>query len=189
MDGTELEGLNDRQRAFVLAYLKNPNGTQAVISAGYSKNGAEVTAHRLLRHPKIAAFLAKHRKEQQKKGFLVVEDMDRRLDAMTKASIADAYYPTGQLKPINEWPESVRAAVKRIKSFEKQDADGNVVGYAQEIELDSPRGAIELGYKRRGVLKENTVTVNVEQKHDYTEEEIRIAAALVHGKAKAKAGA
>lgn len=49
--------LNVKQRRFVEQYLIDLNGTQAAIRAGYSHNGAEVTGHRLLRHPKIAALV------------------------------------------------------------------------------------------------------------------------------------
>lgn len=38
---------------FVEEYAKDRNGTQAAIRAGYSANGADVTAHRLLSDPRI----------------------------------------------------------------------------------------------------------------------------------------
>ncbi|KKK46635.1 hypothetical protein LCGC14_3163250, partial [marine sediment metagenome] len=47
--------LNPRQQLFVDEYLKDANGTQAVIRAGYSTNGAKVTAHRLLTNPNVQA--------------------------------------------------------------------------------------------------------------------------------------
>lgn len=42
-----------RQWAFIQEYGKDRNATQAAIRAGYSANGAEVTAHRLLSDAKI----------------------------------------------------------------------------------------------------------------------------------------
>lgn len=41
-------GLSPKERKFVAEYLKNPNGTQAAIRAGYAKGSADVTASRLL---------------------------------------------------------------------------------------------------------------------------------------------
>ena len=48
--------LTDRQRAFVLEYLRDLNGTQAAIRAGYAEDRAASTASRLLRRPEIRAF-------------------------------------------------------------------------------------------------------------------------------------
>ena len=44
--------LNPRQAAFVREYLVDLNGTQAAIRAGYSPNGADVQAIRLLGNAK-----------------------------------------------------------------------------------------------------------------------------------------
>lgn len=52
------DDLTPRQRRFALEYLREPNGKQAAIAAGYSAKGAEVTASKLLRVPKVAAFIA-----------------------------------------------------------------------------------------------------------------------------------
>ena len=53
------DGLTQKQRRFCSEYPIDLNGTQAAIRAGYSSNGAEVTGHRLLRNPKVAARIAK----------------------------------------------------------------------------------------------------------------------------------
>lgn len=47
--------LTPRQQRFVDEYLIDLNATQAAIRAGYSKNGAEVTASKLLRVAKVSA--------------------------------------------------------------------------------------------------------------------------------------
>lgn len=46
--GVNLDRMVDRKRKFVSEYVIDLNGTQAAIRAGYSKNGAQVTASRLL---------------------------------------------------------------------------------------------------------------------------------------------
>src|SRR4051812_25203704 len=50
--------LTPKQKRFVAEYLIDLNGTQAVIRAGYSKNGADVQAIRLLGNARIASELA-----------------------------------------------------------------------------------------------------------------------------------
>lgn len=52
-------GLNPKQARFVGEYIKDGNGTQAAIRAGYSPNGADVTASRLLGNPRIYAAVNK----------------------------------------------------------------------------------------------------------------------------------
>lgn len=47
------DGLNHRQYLFCLEYIKDYNGTQAAIRAGYAKNGADVHASRLLDDSRI----------------------------------------------------------------------------------------------------------------------------------------
>jgi phage terminase small subunit len=44
-----------RENRFVSEYLIDQNGVAAAVRAGYSKNGAGVTAHHLLRRPRVAA--------------------------------------------------------------------------------------------------------------------------------------
>lgn len=55
--------LTARQAAFVREYVKDSNGTQAAIRAGYSPKGAHVVANRLLRNitikAKVGGFAAK----------------------------------------------------------------------------------------------------------------------------------
>ena len=53
--------MTERQRRFVSEYLKDGNGAQAAIRAGFSKNGANVTASQLLARPSIALAVAEAR--------------------------------------------------------------------------------------------------------------------------------
>ena len=58
-------GLNDRQIRFCLAILKGENGTNAAKSAGYSERSASAHSTYLLQSPKVAAYIAAHRKQTQ----------------------------------------------------------------------------------------------------------------------------
>ena len=46
----DLSDLNIRQADFVREYLLSGNATEAYVKAGFSPNGAEVSASRLLEH-------------------------------------------------------------------------------------------------------------------------------------------
>ena len=56
---TSSESLDIKRTKFAKSYLKDGNATKAAIVAGYSKNGASVTGHQLLRNPKIRKIIEK----------------------------------------------------------------------------------------------------------------------------------
>jgi phage terminase small subunit len=61
--GNKGETMNERQQRFVHEYVKDFNGTQAAIRAGYSENGAAVQANSLLSNPKIKAAVEERKEE------------------------------------------------------------------------------------------------------------------------------
>ena len=84
------DSLSPKHKAFCLEYIKDLNGTQAAIRAGYSKNCARGTASTLLTYPNIKAKISELMKDREKKtkitaqkvvqeiakkGFLKKEDM------------------------------------------------------------------------------------------------------------------
>lgn len=54
----DAEGLLPRQARFVVEYCKDFNGTQALVRAGYSKNGANRQVSAILSNPVIACAIA-----------------------------------------------------------------------------------------------------------------------------------
>lgn len=71
--------LNDKQLRFVYEYLKDSNGKQAAIRAGYSKKSAEVQASRLLSNAKVKAAVAEGQKFISEKTETEAEYVRRRL--------------------------------------------------------------------------------------------------------------
>ena len=57
--------LNEQHQLFVEKYVELAHGTQAAIAAGYSENGAHVTASRLLKTVKIQEAIQELREERQ----------------------------------------------------------------------------------------------------------------------------
>lgn len=81
-------GLQPRQRAFVTEYLKDHNGAQAAIRAGYSVNGASVQAHHLLSNPKILGLIEAKLVKAEEKAQINVEEIVGELAEMFKAKTA-----------------------------------------------------------------------------------------------------
>lgn len=55
------KGHNLKRERFILEYLKDGNGTQAAIRAGYSRRSAHTQAYELLRVPEVQAAIRKAR--------------------------------------------------------------------------------------------------------------------------------
>ena len=77
------------QARFVQEYLKDLNGTQAVIRSGYSETGAAVTANRLLTNPNIMALVEKGRLSIAKRNDVTVDRIVQEYARIAFADIRD----------------------------------------------------------------------------------------------------
>ena len=67
--------LSDKHKAFCHEYIKDMNGTQAYIRAGYSEKGARVSASQLLSNPNIQEYLAELVQEKFDKANVTTEEI------------------------------------------------------------------------------------------------------------------
>ena len=108
-------GLTPRQQAFVAEYLKDLNGRQAALRAGYAAAGAEVQASRLLRTRNVAAAIAKGQAERAERNHI---DADRVLQEVLRVALADPrrlFHADGTPKPIHELDDDTAAAVAAVE--------------------------------------------------------------------------
>lgn len=79
-----------RERKFCLLYLANgQDAKHAYIDAGYSPNGAAVTAHQALKRPHIKNFIAKHIKKVEKKMEITIEYKIKKLKQCIEAAMIE----------------------------------------------------------------------------------------------------
>lgn len=136
--------LTEKQAAFVQAYLIDPNGKKAAISAGYAAGSAEVTAAKLLRVPKVAAELNRRRVALQVQSGVTPEKV---LAELAKLGFAD-------IRQVIEWhaverqlfdekgePADVPAVVVSIK--DSDDMSGDAAAAIAEVS-QSKDGAIKV---------------------------------------------
>lgn len=113
------DGLSERQVRFVEAYLIEPNATQAAITAGYSKNGAEVQGNRLLRNAKVSQAIAKARTKRTERARKTADDVLRELERIAFMDFRDlaSWDESGiRFKPSEELSDDAAATLKSLES-------------------------------------------------------------------------
>ncbi|SDG45545.1 Phage terminase, small subunit [Bradyrhizobium sp. Rc2d] len=103
--------LTAKQQRFVENYLLDLNSTQAAIRAGYSKGTADKQGPRLLSNPEVKAAIDAAKSARSERTQVDADWMLRRLVDEAEADLADFYDGTGDLKPIEEWPEIWRQSL------------------------------------------------------------------------------
>jgi phage terminase small subunit len=130
---------SDKHEIFCLEYMKDMNGTQAAIRAGYSKKTARVSASRLLSNPAIASRVRELK--QQKKESVVVET-DFILEGLIE--LANRCM---QKVPVLEWNYAKR-------SFE-QATDPDTGEGVWQFDSKGAAKAFELLGKHKGVFEKD----------------------------------
>ena len=93
-DPLDLSHLSIKQAAFVREYLLTGNATEAYVKAGFSPNGAEVSASRMLRNAKVAAAIAAGRKKVEERAEAM---FNLRLDDILRKLVAQAFGDRNEL--------------------------------------------------------------------------------------------
>ncbi len=76
--------LTAKQRAFCLEYLKDFNGTQAAIRAGYSKQSANEQAAKMLAKVSIQNEIARQNAKVEKTNIMTIQEIQERLTAIAR---------------------------------------------------------------------------------------------------------
>lgn len=84
MNLSEQINLTPKQRLFCLEYLKDFNGTQAAIRAGYSKKTANEQASRMLANVNIQKIIMENNKKVEKSSIMDIQEIQERLTAAAR---------------------------------------------------------------------------------------------------------
>lgn len=151
--------LTPRQWRFISEYLIDLNGTQAAIRAGYSENGADVAAIRLLGNVRIAAEIAKHNDKRAKKVGLEAEGVLDELRKLVYGDTRKLYKDDGiTLKQPHEWDDDTAACVAGVEVTEEFAGKGDqreLVGYTKRVKQWDKLGAIDKAMKHLGLFEKD----------------------------------
>lgn len=135
--------LTFQQRAFVVEFVKDENGTEAAKRAGYSERSAHVQASRLLKDDKVLAAIEVQLKAQEIRHLATP---DRIIAEMARISFADTrtlYDAEGNILPPSKWPDDIAAAIAGVEVDELKDDNGAVIGYTKKVKLWDKGKALE----------------------------------------------
>ena len=131
--------LTPKQAAFVQEYLKDLNGTQAAIRAGYSKKTANEQAARLLANASVQAAVTKGREKLAAKAEVTAE---RVLNGLLAEATADDG-PTCKTARVKAW-ELLGKHLGLLTDRSKVEVSGDVTGYlAMSLERYNRQGLAE----------------------------------------------
>lgn len=162
----EQKPINRQQEVFVQEYLKDLNGTQAAIRAGYSAATARQIGSRLLRDPRIQAAVDAARKVHLAK--LQADSgisLERTLKEIARLAFFDArklYDADGKPIPINLLDDDTAAAIAGLKVVTKGNAEMGF-GEITEYKVSEKKGALDMLMKNLGGYEaDNKTEVKVE---------------------------
>lgn len=109
-----MDDLTTKQAAFVAEYLKDMNGTQAAIRAGYAPSAAGQQACVLLKNPKVKAAVQAAKAQRSERTAITA---DRVLEELARLAFADpskCYDDAGNLLPVPKMPPEARASLSGV---------------------------------------------------------------------------
>ena len=106
--------LNQRQEMFCREYIKDLNGTQAAIRAGYSPKTADRMAYELLKKPEIQAFVLQSKAERVEEVKVDANYVLKRLIEIDEMDVADIMDDGGDFLPIRKWPKVWRTTLSGL---------------------------------------------------------------------------
>lgn len=133
--------LAPKRAAFVREYLKDFNGQQAAIRAGYAASGAGTEAHRLLKNAQVQAAIAQAQQKRADSDEVTVDRIVREYAAIAFAKITDllSFDADGvTLKASSDLPEKTLRAVLEVREHHSRDGAKTV-----SFKLHSKDNALE----------------------------------------------
>ncbi len=111
LQNTMSDKMTPMQALFVIEYLKDLNGRQSAIRAGYSEESATTIAHELLQKQHIKKAVEIQLEARASRTLITADKILHELFLIADCDPNEALEPNGDLKPINEIPIHVRKAI------------------------------------------------------------------------------
>ena len=144
--GEEVE-IMCQQLVFCQEYVKDMNGTQAAIRAGYEKHSAAGNASRLLTNEKICLTIKQLMDDRLQAARVDKDLVLSELVKIAKADVRKIFNENGGILHPSEWPDDIAGAVASIEVDEIWDGVGRdkfQSGETKKIKFWKKEKALEL---------------------------------------------
>lgn len=150
--------LTARRELFAQEYLKDLDGTNAAIRAGYSPKTAAQEAFKLLRVPVVADLIEKAQAKLRAKNDVTVERIVEELRRVALSDLRKAFDEHGNLRSLADLSEEVAAMLASVKVVTRPVVGGEKgdVEYVHEIKLWDKVKALETLARHLGMLLDRT---------------------------------
>lgn len=148
MSDMEIEdgALTEKQERFCQEYMKDLNGTQAAIRAGYAENSAQEQSSRLLSKDIVWRRVEELKAAQSKRVQISADEILLELKRLALADVSQAFDEMGGLKPLKEIPEDVRRSISGLEVNELFEGSGDqktAIGIARKVKFWDKNKALE----------------------------------------------
>jgi len=152
------ELINPKYEAFCQEYMKDLNGSQAAIRAGYSEKTANVTASKMLIIPNIQERIKELQQERQQRTQITADMVIAELAKVAFHNVQDFVNGGNSILELKHLESEKVASVSAVKTTIK--ADGDIVS---EIKFHDKIAALEKLGRHLGVFEKDN-----KQKSDIT---------------------
>lgn len=151
------EPVDPREARFIDEFLIDLNGTQAVIRAGYSENGADVQASRLLGKARVSDEIARRKAILSKRFKLSHEQVIREFVKIGMFDCRTCFNDDGSLKQVRDWTAAMGAAISSIESEDVWAGRGETrvkTGVVHKVRFHDKNAALVQAGKHIGMFVE-----------------------------------
>ena len=136
--------MTPKQERFIQEYLKDLNGTQAAIRAGYSAKTANEQAARLLANASVKAAVTEALESRSERTKIDADWVLTRLADEATADVRDLYGENGVLKPVADWPLIWRQGLVSGLDVDETMVAGEKLGRVTKVKLSDRIKRLEL---------------------------------------------
>lgn len=141
--------LTTQQELFCREYVKDLNGHQAAIRAGYSARSGYAIAAQMLAREKFQRRIGNLLALRAKKAEIEADDVLNELAKTAFRDVRKVFDDAGRVLPVSKWPDCIAASVTSMKVAQDEEK-GTVI----DVKLTDPKGALELIGKHLAMFTE-----------------------------------
>jgi len=134
--------LSPKAKRFAREYIIDLSGKEAAIRAGYSRSGAAVRAHKLLKDPRVAILVQKYTDERNERLEITADKVVQEIAKLAFTDIGDYLNEDGDMKPLEELTPAQRKGIQEISDVSYGSGDSKTT--RRKFKLADKRSNLEL---------------------------------------------